>query len=378
MTMRRDCIVFSANRGYALTSSRRSLLATFMSSGWRVVIATADDTESQELADLGAHVEQVVIHRGGLKLAGDVEAYRRLTQVYRKWQPSVVHHFHAKPVIFGTLAARRAMSRAVRVVNTITGLGHAFTTGGLSARLSAVGYRLASTQADVTVFQNRDDRALFLKRGWIEKERARLVTGSGVDIDHFSLIDRTGRDTKTPTVVMLGRLLAQKGIPEFAETARRLRSRWPGANFLLAGEEDSGHPDALSRDWIASQKAVEYVGRLSDVKPLLARADMLLFPSTYREGVPRVVMEAAATGLPTVAFDVPGVVEAVNDGETGYLVPARDMDALTARVEELLVDVDRRIRMGQAARALAEQAFDIRTIEAQYLSLYRQLGVEVA
>ena len=377
MTLRGNCVVFSANRGYALTSSRRSLLVTFMSSGWRVVIATADDAESQELADLGAHVEEVAIRRGGLRLVGDFAAYRRLGQIYRKWQPTVVHHFHAKPAIFGTVAARRVMGRMVRVVNTITGLGHAFVAGGMSSRLAVAGYRLASARADATVFQNRHDQALFVKQGWIKKERARLITGSGVDIDRFKLVDRTRRDVRNPTVVMLGRLLVQKGVPEFVETARRLRDRWPNAHFVLAGEEDPEHPDALSRDWIASQKAVEYVGRLSDVKPLLARADLLLFPSTYREGVPRVVMEAAATGLPTVAFDVPGVVEAVNDGETGYLVPARDIEALVTRVEELFVDVDLRVRMGHAARALAERAFDIRAIEAQYLALYRQLGVEI-
>ena len=172
---------------------------------------------------------------------------------------------------------------------------------------------------------------------------------------------------------MLGRLLRQKGIPEFVEVARRIRQRWPRARFLLAGEEDPVHPDAVTVEWVRQQGGVEYLGRLSDVRPMLAEADLLLFPS-YREGVPRVVMEAAAAGLPTVAFNVPGVREAVRDGETGYLVADRDMEALTGWVSALLDNGEHRVRMGRAARDLAERAFDIRAIYEQYLDVYRELG----
>ena len=175
---------------------------------------------------------------------------------------------------------------------------------------------------------------------------------------------------------MLGRLLGQKGIPDFVQVAQRIRLRRPEARFLLAGEEDFVHPDAISAEWVNQQNGVEYLGRLADVRPLLAQADVLLFPS-YREGVPRVVMEAAATGLPTVGFDVPGVREAVRHGQTGYLVSDRDVDALTQKVELLLDNPTRRLEMGQEARNLAEKAFDIRVIQAQYLEIYRELGVEI-
>jgi glycosyltransferase involved in cell wall biosynthesis len=176
---------------------------------------------------------------------------------------------------------------------------------------------------------------------------------------------------------MLGRLLRQKGIPEFAEVARRVHCRWPSARFLLAGELDPEHPDAVTNEWIREQKGIEYLGRLADVAPVLNAADLFLFPSFYREGVPRVVLEAAATGLPTVGFDVPGVREAVRDGETGYLVPDRDVEALTARVVELLEDESLRLTMGRAARQFAVDAFDARAIEAQYLQIYRELGSDI-
>lgn len=376
--MSESCIIFVANRAYALVSSRLSLIHTLRDAGWSVVAVTAPDEYAPSLEEVGCEIIPVVFNRGGLSLRGDWAVYRTLRRVYRKYRPKLIHHFHAKPVILGSLAARRVLGDSVRVVNTITGLGYAFITGGITARLVGMGYRVALLRTDATIFQNRDDRALFLERGWVSEARPWLIASSGVDVESFRFVDRTARDGSAPTVVMLGRLLAQKGIPEFAEVACRVRRQWPGARFLLAGEEDPVHPDALSSEWIHSQSDIEYLGRLPDVGPLLEQADLLLFPSYYREGVPRVVMEAAATGLPTVAFDVPGVREAVRDQETGFLVPDRNVDALTAQVEVLLGDAELRERMGRAARRLAEEAFDIRTIQAQHLALYRKLGLEVS
>lgn len=370
-------VLFAANRGYALTSAREALILRFLESGWKVVIATADDEESQHLAELGAWLEPVDFDRGGLSAVSDIRAYRRMVAIHRSWQPTLSHHFHAKPAVLGSIAARSTTGDGVRVINTITGLGHAFTAGGLTALLASGAYRTVLPRSDIVVFQNSDDRSLFLKHGWVTRERARLIIGSGVDLERYSFIDRTGNNRSAPVVVMLGRLLRQKGIPEFIDVSRRLRARWPLARFVLAGEEDVGHPDAVTAAWIREQKSVEYVGRMSDVRPLLEEADLLLFPSYYREGVPRVVMEAAAAGLPTVAYDVPGVREAVRHRETGYLVPSRDVDALVTRVTELLEDENQRLVLGRAARRLAEEAFDIRSIQEQYLSLYKELGADI-
>ncbi len=370
-------VIFVANRGYALTSSRGSLIQRFLSAGWIVVVATADDPESQSLCDLGAHLEPVCFNRGGVTPMADVRAWRRMSEIYRKWQPVLIHHFHAKPVIFGSLAARRATRGVCQVVNTITGLGHTFISSGFSAGLAGLGYRFALSHTACTIFQNQDDRALFLERGWVSEPQAKLITGSGVDTRKFSVAERRDRDGSAPTVVMLGRLLRQKGIPEFAEVAGRIRRRWPAARFLLAGELDPDHPDAVTDEWLREQEGIEYMGRLTDVAPVLNAADLFLFPSFYREGVPRVILEAGATGLPTVGFDVPGVREAVRDGETGYLVPDRDVDALTDRVAKLLEDEALRLTMGQAARRLAVDQFDVRAIEEQYCQVYRDLNLDI-
>lgn len=370
-------VIFAANRGYALSSSRKDLIERFLISNWNVVLVTADDPESQVLVDSGAILEPIVFNRGVLSLLSDWRAYNKLRAALRKYSPSLVQFFHAKPVMLGTLAARRELKDSVRVVNTITGLGHAFIKGGFVAYLASVGYRQALPRADRTIFQNRDDRGLFLGKGWLLEEKARLVAGSGVPLDRFSYVGRTGRDNTRPLVVMLGRLLNQKGIPEFAQVARRVCAEIPGARFCLAGEEDPEHPDAVDMSWLRREQTVEYLGRLGDVKPLLEEADLFLFPSYYREGIPRVVMEAAATGLPTVAFDVPGVREAVRHGVTGYLVTDRDVEAMTERVLGLLRDQPRRLKLGRQARDLAEKSFDIKTILEDYLRIYRELGISI-
>ncbi len=370
-------VIFSANRGYALSSSRKDLIERFLMSGWQVVLATAADEESWVLVDSGAILEPIVFNRGGFAPQADWRAYKKLCGLLRKYSPSLVHFFHAKPVILGTLAARRELKDSVRVVNTITGLGHAFIKGGLVAYLASTGYRHALPKADITIFQNQDDRRLFLEKGCLLEAKARLVAGSGVPLDRFLYVERSGRDNTRPVVVMLCRLLNQKGIPEFTQIARRVCAEIPGARFCLAGEEDPGHPDAVDMDWLRREPTVEYLGRLGDVKPLLEEADLLLFPSYYREGVPRVVMEAAATGLPTVAFDVPGVREAVQDGKTGYLIADRDVEAMTARVLSLLQDEPLRLELGRQGHELAKELFDIKTIQEDYLRVYRELGMSI-
>ena len=370
-------VLFVANRGYALLSSRRELIKRFLADGWRVVLATAHDEESHVLVDLGASLEPLTFNRGGVSLVADWRAYRRLRQIIRKWKPSLVQLFHAKPVIMGTMLARGELGQSVKIVNTITGLGHAFVQGGIVTQIASAGYRMALPRADITIFQNRDDRALFLRKRWLRETNAKLIAGSGVPLDRFAYVNRAGHDPERPVVVMLGRLLNQKGIPEFERIARQVRKNIPQARFCLAGEEEPHHPDSVNMDWLSKVPDVEYLGRLSDVVPLLEMADLLLFPSYYREGVPRVVMEAAATGLATVAFDVPGVREAVRDSETGYLIPDRDVEAMTARVLELLRDHSLRHELGRRANMLAKTAFDIQAIQEAYLEVYRSLGFNI-
>lgn len=368
------CVVFAANRGYALKSSREGIIQHFLEQGWKVVLATADDVDSQALTQLGAVLEPVRFSRGGLSPSVDYAAWQRMKLIAHHYQPALIHHFHAKPLMFGSMAARKVLGNKVRIVNTITGLGHAFVQGGWISCLAGWGYRRALPHADLTIFQNPDDRDLFLDRRWVAEPAARLIVGSGVNIERFT--PRLGHNTKAPVVVMLGRLIWQKGVAEFTEVARRVRARYHEARFLWAGDLDEVHPDAVPAEWVAAQGAFEYLGQVSDVPDLFQNADLLLFPS-YREGVPRTVMEAAACAVPSVAFDVPGVREAVRNGETGILVPDRDVNALSDAVVHLLDRQGLREKMGKAGRQLAESAFDIRAIQAAHFAVYRELGIDI-
>jgi glycosyltransferase involved in cell wall biosynthesis len=369
-------ILFAANRSYSLNNSRRHMIQFFLSQRWRVVIATTDH-DSGDFDDLPLNCEHVPFHRGTTALAQDVRAYRAMRKVCRRWQPDLVLNFHAKPVILGSIAARRTLGKRVRIVNTITGIGSLLRSGPVQSRIADIGFRSALKRADATVFQNPDDRELFLEKKWIKTESARLVIGSGIDVNRFSMIDRDCHDPSFPVVVMIARLLKSKGIPEFAEVARRIRQERPRVRFLLAGEVNQSHPDAIDMPWLEAQQDIEYVGNLPDVLPLLRDADLFLYPSQYGEGVPRVIMEAAATALPTIAFDVAGVREAVENGQTGHLVTPTDIDALTAATRMLLDDRDQRLAMGFAARQHAGREFDVQAIQSQYVDISRSLGVPI-
>jgi glycosyltransferase involved in cell wall biosynthesis len=370
-------IMLAANRGFAIHGSRRPLIAALLRAQHRVVLATADDEYSRRLTGPGVTIEPITFMRGARSPIADIRSLQSLRAAIHRSCPDLIHNFHAKPVLFCTAAARSLPGKAgvAAIVNTITGLGHAFVRRGLLSHGIARAYALALRRAHMTVFQNHDDHREFVERGIVPPERACVIVGSGVDLHRFASVDRSGRDGSAPTVVMLARLLGAKGIREFVEVAGIVTKRIPEARFVVAGEEEPSHPDAIDVGWLRAQGAVEYEGRLDDVRGLLGSADLMLMP-TYREGVPRVILEAAATGLPCVAFDVPGVREAIRSGRTGELVPFGDVQALADRTIALLEGKEERERMGAAARAFVEQEHDVESVTRRYLQIYRTAGVK--
>lgn len=375
--MKKPCVIFTANRAYALSNSRKSIIQKFISNDWDVVIATANDDVCKKLCETGAIHEQVDFNRGGLSPKSDLKSYASLRKIIAKWNPVLIHNFHAKPVIMGSILGKKRGVSTAAVVNTITGLGHAFITGGLPEKIACLGYRLSVPKADCTIFQNRDDMKLFLQNGWCKQNQSKLIASSGVDITKYSKpVSMNSVDKKNLKIIMVGRLLNQKGICEFVEVANTIKDANPDTRFVLAGEEDPVHPDAIDMNWIHQQKNIDYVGQLEDITQLYKEADILLFPS-YREGVPRVVLEAASMCIPTVAFDVPGVREAVIHGKTGYLVEHLNTGEMSNCIFKLITDQTLRIKLGEQARTLMEKQFDIKRITKQYISVYRELGIQV-
>lgn len=317
------------------------------------------------------------VSRRGLNPAAEALAVSRLATLYRRERFDVVHHFTIKPVIYGSLAAR--VAGIAHVFNTFTGLGFVFSDGltptALRALVRPLLRRALRGAGVVTVFQNPADRDRLVQSGLVQPQQCRVIVSTGVDLDRFA--PPAVVDGDVPVVILAARLLWDKGIGEFVHAARALRARAVAARFLVAGAPDPGNPRAIPREQIArwaSEGPVEFLGLREDMPELLRRAQVAVLPS-YHEGVPRFLLEAAATGLALVGTDIPGCRMAIDPGVNGFLVPPRDGEALADALERLLRDPDLRHRMGRASRAIAVERFDERAVLDAYERLYSEAGM---
>lgn len=369
----RPTIAILASRGFAISNSRIPLMERMQDAGWRVLLMTADDSAARTVRSIGAVLEPVAFDRGGLSVFRDLRALIRLIRLFARYRPELVHFFHAKPILLGSIAIALIPGWRPRVVSTITGLGYAYIEGGMNWQIASMGYRLLMRRSDATIFQNKDDLDMFVRRKWIDQDKAALIIGSGVDTIRFR--PGTHRGGRT-IVLMLSRLIHQKGVQEFLDAAKVVNDRYSNITFLLAGEIESDHADRISETTIVQatrESGVEYLGFVSNVEELLSTAHILVFPSYYREGLPRVVIEAAACAVPTIGADVPGTREAIEDGITGFLVPPRNHELLATRIGQLLDDDELRSRMGRAARRKALKEFDVNLITEKQLDVYKSL-----
>jgi N,N'-diacetylbacillosaminyl-diphospho-undecaprenol alpha-1,3-N-acetylgalactosaminyltransferase len=309
----------------------------------------------------------------------------RLRSILRELRPDVLHTSTLRPNVYGALAGW--LAGVPVVVCTVTGLGTLYTSHDLKTHFLRWGVeqvtRLALRVADAVIFQNPDDQHYYLIRKLCHPEQSWLVVSSGIDVrafspDRFSLEERQrlrreqGLPPETVVVTMIARLIAPKGVREFLQAAERLNGK---ARFVLIGEPDPGNLDSLTWEEIQAyvrRGLVLAPGWQNDVIPWLAITDIFVLPS-YREGIPVTVLEAMAMGLPVVATDVPGCREAVVAGETGFLVPPRNVDELVGAIQKLVEDPALRRRMGQAGRARVVQHFAVERVVEQYLGLYTEL-----
>jgi len=318
----------------------------------------------------------VPMARGRIAPLADMTIVLRLTRLFRALRPDIVHLVTSKPVLYGAEAARRAGVPAV--VAAISGLGHLFSAEGARARaLSAAVARLyvrALGRAEVRViFQNAQDRAVLARHGLHPGDRAVLIPGSGVDLAAF---DPGAEPVTPPEVVMAARLLHAKGVGVFAEAARRLIGGGLSARFVCYGAPDPVNPGTVGAADLArwrAEGAVDLPGPTDDIPAAFARASLVVLPSTYGEGLPKVLIEAAAAARPVITTDWPGCRDAILPGETGLLVPPRDPGALADTIAGLLADPARMRAMGAAGRRMAVERFAIEDVVARHLALYDDL-----
>jgi glycosyltransferase involved in cell wall biosynthesis len=299
----------------------------------------------------------------------------QLWRVLRSVRPDVVHLVTIKPILLGGLLAR--LVRVPALVVAVSGLGYVFMSHGSAAwvrrSLVSVLYKLALTHRNLKViFQNADDLRSLNEIVHLPAHQVVTLRGSGVDLAHFA---HWPLPAGVPVVVLAARLLADKGVFEFVEAAKLLKAQGCSARFVLVGTVDTGNPTSVKQTeldaWVRDG-VVEWWGHRSDMAQVLSAAQIVVLPS-YREGLPKVLLEAAACGRPVVTTNVPGCRDAIEPGVTGVLVPVQDALALAQAMNELILDPVRCERMGTAGRALAEQAFDVRQVIAAHLQIYAEL-----
>ena len=367
---RRPKLLFLVTEDWYFCSHRLPVACAARDAGFAVGVATRVREHGDAIRGEGFRLHPLAWKRRGDGMVGTARGFAALIRLYRAERPDIVHHVALKPVLFGGLAVRLAFPRADRpaVVAAVMGLGSGFTGAGW--RRAALGRALRWLAGGRVVVQNPEDGAALTASG-IAAERIVLVRGSGVDTRHFAPLPEPA---ETPvTVALVARMLRSKGVLAATAAVRRLRAQGLAVELLLAGAPDPDNPDSLGAvelRGLAAEPGVAWLGPVADVRAVWARAAVALLPSTYGEGLPKTLLEAAACGRPMIASDAPGCREIVRDGATGLLVPAGDEAALAGAIAALARDPARRRAMGRAARALVERDFAEPVVAAQTLALY--------
>lgn len=372
-------IVLFANTDWFLFNFKLSLARSLRDRGDEVILLSPPGEYGPRLREMGFRWEPLPVSRSGVNPLAELAVIRRITALYRAWQPDLVHHFTIKCVIYGSFAARRAGVRAV--VNSVTGLGFALLADTPKARLIRpvvlALYRLSLRGTEV-IFQNADNRDTLTAHGVLGASHVQVIAGDGIDTGRFSppLAAPTQR-----VVLMMARLLHSKGIADFVAAAGLVRSVLPDVRFLLAGAPDPGNPESVTEADLAAWRGegqVEFLGQRNDVCELNRSASVVVLASTQGEGIPRALLEGAACGVPMVATDVPGCRDVVVDGETGHLVAPGNPRALADALLGLLGDEPARQRMGRNARAHVEARFSDAVVIGQTCAVYARALAEQA
>lgn len=342
--------------------------------GMRIGVAAPGAPASVDLRQLGFQLHDLPFKRGGKNPLFELRTLAALVRILKRERPDIVHAVALKMVAYTSLVAR---ALGLRAICALTGLGYVFTenTGPVRAVRACVVSLLRRSlggSRTLTIFQNPDDLALFESLGVLRRENAVLIRGSGVNTSTFTPAPVPPGD---PVVVLPGRILRHKGVGEFVEAARRLRAEGIAARFVLVGGRDDDNPATYAvgdiQAWVDSG-IVEWWGHRTDMPEVYRQASIVCLPS-YREGLPKALLEAAATGRALVATDVPGCREAIEVGGNGLLVPVQDPASLADALRQLLVDVGLRDRFAAESRKMAVSDFSVEGVAEQTVRAYRRL-----
>ena len=377
MSSSRKKILFLVTEDWYFCSHRLPLAIAAREAGYDVCVATRVQAHGDRIRGAGLTLLPISMRRRSKNPFSELKAIFELVNIYRREKPDVVHHVALKPVLYGSIAAW--LVNVAVSVNAIAGLGFVFSSQSKRAELLQPVIRtlfrwLLNRDQSYVILQNPDDAQMLVEAGILGRDRVVLIRGSGVDLQQFNFEPEPISGNR-PVVMLVSRMLWDKGVGEFVAAAKILQNSGVRADFVLVGEGDSDNPACIStahlEQW-RDEGVVEWWGRLGDISEVLGQANIVCLPS-YREGLPKVLLEAASKGRAIVATDVPGCREVVRQGENGVLVPARDPEALAKAIENLIKNVELRESMGKRGRKIAEAEFSVDKVVDQTLALYQEL-----
>lgn len=354
----------------SLINFRGELIKAFVNNGYKVnaLASEAKSTEIKDIEALGVNYTDYPVSRNGLNPFDDLKTFRFFWKLFYEKKPDVILAYTIKPVIWGAFAARSTPDS--RLYALITGLGFAFQKGNwkknLLMTLVTFLYKTALKRADKVIFQNPDNRQVFIDLGIVPAHKTAVVNGSGVDISHFEVKPLH----VTPSFLLIARLLGDKGVREYIAAANTVKQKYPDAVFQLVGPEDPS-PDGISLEELSIlniNQSVDYLGPTNDVRPYIKACSVFVLPS-YHEGLPRTVLEAMATGRPILTTDVPGCRETVINGENGWLVEKANVVQLAEKMIWFIENPKEWQRMAKFSRTLVEDKFDVHKVNTELMSI---------
>ncbi len=364
--------ILFANTDWYLYNFRLAYAEFLQQQGWEVVFISPNGEHAQKLQAAGFRHIPFEFSRKGINPIQEKETISGIRALYEAEKPDLVHHFTIKCVIYGSLAAKE--TGITSIVNSITGLGYMFLSNKPHVKvIREVVKHLYKKALDDTqvIFENPDDRKLFLEMGLLNEENSNVVLGTGIDTERFVPEPPTN---SIPLTILPARMIWDKGIKEFVEAAQMIHEEGVNARFALIGSNDTGNPTCIPFDQLTQwQKEgnVEWWGWQDDVPTVISMSHIVCLPS-YREGLPKILIEAASCGRPIVTTDVPGCREVVKDECNGYLVPEKNAKALKDALLKLINDPEKRLEMGKASRELAIEKFSNEIVNNGIYTVYQK------
>ena len=372
----RGRLLYIVNDAAFFLSHRLPIARAARADGFEVHVATPLSPSVDLVKAEGFFFHPIPMSRKGINLFTELRTLVAIVRLYRRMRPDIVHTVTIKPVIYGGIAAR--VARVPAVISAVPGLGHVFIARGVRASirrfLVKTAYRVALRQRKgKVILQNPDDCTAFIQSGLVSEQATVLIKGSGVDMKRF--VPQSEPQGK-PVVLFASRMLWDKGVGKFVEAVQILCRDGVDARFVLAGESDPGNPAAVPKYRLQSwhdSKVVEWWGQREDMPAVFASTNIVCLPTYYGEGVPKVLIEAAACGRPIVTTDTPGCREIVRHDENGLLVPVRNAEALATALRRLIENPILRHRMGKRGREIAEKEFSVEKVVNETMEVYRKL-----